>query len=150
MGDAGEGGGGDYVAWVDTEVSGRLTKRIGIYHGGQFDDGFPQYDWPATRTIDWLQSFLLQIPYEYLDSARIVFDTDNQYGESWFATIDIYYERPETDTEVKDRLDRERDKLLFEEDQLKRKLDRLREKLASGVKEPDRHDRVPLDLMVPK
>jgi hypothetical protein len=55
-----------------------------------------------TELRDWITSVLSEIPAEFHDSARMEIGTYGSYGDT-YSQIEVYYERPETEAEQRDR-----------------------------------------------
>lgn len=82
-----------------TEASERRTISIEVFTA---DWSSPEIPSNLGDYIQWLQGILASVPEEYRDSAGIDFDSDY---ESSRVSVEIDYERLETDEEIQGRLD---------------------------------------------
>ena len=82
-----------------------MNKRIIVFKGEQYDNGFPPTD--ATECVRWFQEKLEAIPVEYREGARIEIESVGSYEDSHYATVEVYYDRPETPAEEAERMGRD-------------------------------------------
>ena len=79
----------------------RQQKRVNVFDQERYDGEWPPTD--ATEFVAWFAGKLGEIPVEYMASAKIKIDTRGSYEDSSYAHIEIYYDRPETNTEMAER-----------------------------------------------
>jgi hypothetical protein len=106
-------------------MSERQNKTVVVFESYESwrDDWMPG---ALQDAIAWLQEKLASIPEEHQDSAGIEIRGGGGYdGE--FPIISITYDRPETDAEMADRLEVQRQRAMAEEERLLRLLQRVRE-----------------------
>jgi len=75
----------------------RKQKRVTVFDKEQYNG-----DWPpsnATEFVAWFAEKISEIPVEYRETAQIDIDSSSCYDSS-FASIEIFYDRPETDDEM--------------------------------------------------
>lgn len=82
--------------------------------------------------IEWMQSYLEQIPPEFRGSGKIEIKTDDSYGAAT-AHMTISYVRPETGEEERERLAREVRDTMSVEARERAELARLKAKYEGGV-----------------
>lgn len=77
--------------------------RVVVFNKERYDG-----DWPPEVAVDflrWFQDKVQSIPPEYRDNAKVEIDATGGYEGSYYATIEITYERSETDAEYAARLE---------------------------------------------
>ncbi|WP_029581915.1 hypothetical protein [Bradyrhizobium sp. URHD0069] len=62
----------------------------------------------VVEVIEWLRGLLEVVPPEYRASARVDLDSVGGYEGEHHSEIEVYYERPETDEEMRAREDKTR------------------------------------------
>ena len=77
-----------------------------LFQWEQYDNGEPPQN--LSDFVRWTQSYLDLVPREYRHTAKIEIDNNQSY-DAGYATIHIYYKRPETDEEMAEREGRDRD-----------------------------------------
>lgn len=77
------------------------------YDEGPFSFGASYTDGSLSEVIDSLIAIRDSIPAEYRSAARCEIDSESGYEGSHYASIEVTYERPETDEEVTRRLHQE-------------------------------------------
>lgn len=78
-----------------------MDIKITVFDKQQYDAEWPSED--AIEFIAFFQEKLASIPEEFRSSAIIEVDSISGYEGSSYASINIYYYRPETEEEVKVR-----------------------------------------------
>ena len=106
----------------------RQLKRVVVFAQGQDDGEWPPTD--ATEFVAWFAEKIGEIPREYAASTQIEIDIQGHYDDC-YAYIKIYYDRPETDTEMAAR---EAEELRREEAQKALKAQELRTLAALKAK----------------
>lgn len=99
-------------------VGDRKTRSV-THWTGSGDDFYPFLDF-----IETMKDVYESIPQEYRGAARI--DIDSDYDSSTVNLV-VHYERPETDGEMKHRIEREKK---FKEDEEKSERETLKRLLA--------------------
>ncbi len=95
----------------------RKQKRVDVFNKEKYDGAWPPLG--ATEFVAWFARKLGEIPSEYWASANIEIDSRSVCEGSSYASIEIYYVRPETDEEMAFR---ESEELFIKEAQKKREL----------------------------
>lgn len=81
---------------VEKQVA-KVTVRVDVYSGrGHEVQGL------LVDFREWLDGVIAGIPDEHLSGARIDIETESSYDVG-YSTVDVYYERPETDSEQMER-----------------------------------------------
>ncbi len=84
----------------------RREKRVIVFEEEKYDGDWPPDD--AAGYIAWFVEKLNSIPEEYRANATIEIGSRRSYEDISFATLEIYYTRPETDSEMAARKAEER------------------------------------------
>lgn len=102
------------------------------YDGGPFTFGASYTDGSLDEVLASLQKIRDSIPKQYRAKARCAIDSKGGYEGSHYASIEVSYERPETDEEVIERvkIDTERQRLKSNEELSQFK--KLRAKFCAG------------------
>ena len=79
----------------------RKQKRVTVFDQEQCDGEWPPSD--AAEFVAWFDGKISEIPGEYMSSANIEIDCASGYECTSYARIQIYYDRPETDSEMASR-----------------------------------------------
>lgn len=88
-------------------MSGRQEIRVTIFDCEQYDDGFPAgYGSSLEGFVAWVTQQLNSIPVAHRGSARIEISSVSSWEDSHYSRITITYDRPETDEEMRGRLER--------------------------------------------
>lgn len=87
----------------------RRKVKIVVFNGEQYDDDWPTLDSSTTllAAIAWFNDKLIAIPEEYRESASCEIDSAGGWEGSHYGHIEIWYNRPETDEEMKSRAEKE-------------------------------------------
>ena len=88
-------------------MTDRKPKRIEVYSYADYDDDFPPTN--LSDFVVWATEQMNKVPAEFRSTATINIDTTVYYDVGQ-VTIDIDYERPETDEETAERCNREYDR----------------------------------------
>ena len=86
-----------------------MKIRVDIFNKEQYDSD----DWPpenAAEFVSWFNEKLSNVPDEFSHLAIVDLEAIPSYENSAYASIQIYYYRPETEKEIYDREITERNK----------------------------------------
>ena len=78
-----------------------MDIKVEVFNEEQYDGEWPSEN--GAEFIAWFQEKLESIPQEFRGSAKIELDSVSGYEGSSYASIEIYYYRPETEEEAKVR-----------------------------------------------
>jgi hypothetical protein len=86
----------------------RRNRVIYLAHHDEYESGPFIFSGPLSDVIECLEEMLESVPEEYRETTRFKVDATYDCGDSNKATVEICYERPETDAEREQRVERER------------------------------------------
>ena len=75
-----------------------MEVNVEVFKGELYDGDWPPQD--AAGYLKWFKDKLDSIPEEYRASAKIELDSESGYEGCHYASINIHYDRPESDDEV--------------------------------------------------
>ena len=105
-----------------SETNERQLRKVAVFFGRYWDGNVPE---GVGDFIDWLTALREGVPAEYRASMKFEIDTATEW-DSTYATIEVSYERPETDEEMAGRIQaaarRQRERL----DRARREYERLK------------------------
>jgi hypothetical protein len=87
-------------------MSERQTKQVKHFYSSP-----GRSDWMPERlseALRWMLELYESVPEEFQESATIDIDANDDYDDGVFPTIEVFYERPETDGEIELRLHMEK------------------------------------------
>jgi hypothetical protein len=80
----------------------RMEVRVNVASVEEYEFDFPPEE--AEELISWFQEKLYLVPKEYRKGTKIRLSSISSYEDSHYATIEIYYYRPESKEEELDRI----------------------------------------------
>ena len=86
------------------------TLKTTLHYGSGWSNGELGFPSNLSGVITWLQGLLDSVPEEHRSNVIIEFDSDGDYDDPG-PKVTIYYERPETDEELRDRQRRNADRI---------------------------------------
>ena len=83
-----------------------MKRNIIVFSGEQYRKGLPPEN--LLKFNEWLQNKIQEIPVDYQGAAKINAITKLSSESKSYAAMEIVYQREETDTEKKKRIQREK------------------------------------------
>src|SRR3989442_328148 len=76
-------------------------ERVVVFDNERYDGEWPPQNGP--RFVAWFQARLDSVPEEFRGNVQIEVGSVSGYEDSHYARIEIYYDRPPTEAEVRAR-----------------------------------------------
>lgn len=104
-------------------------RRVNLMDSDDCDD-YPGDEWTAPRVLEWFAAKVAEIPKEHIEHSWFRIDLDDDYDQQGLS-IEIGYERDETDEEARKRAEQDAASLRYKEEQERAILEALRKKYES-------------------
>ena len=102
---------------------------VDVFKKEQYDGEWPEEN--AIKFLAWFEEKINSIPKEFKDSAKVELEAVSSYGGCAYASIEIYYYRPETDEEEIARKAKEQNKAELQKQRELRQLEELKRKYGA-------------------
>lgn len=106
-----------------------MNIKIEVFKKEQYDGDWPEEN--AFQFLTWFEEKINSIPEEFRETAKVELEPVSGYDGGSYASIEIYYYRPETEEETKVRESKEKNRAeLLRQRELKR-LEELKRKYGA-------------------
>lgn len=113
---------------MNSEIERKTIGAIEAFKSRQYGLGFPGAG-TLLELQEWVTKVVATVPREYQESAQFSFGTVEEY-DSHYATLLVWYSRPETDAELLERQQRAAVKMAERENAERQELARLLHKFG--------------------
>jgi len=106
-----------------------MDIKIEVFKKDQYDGEWPEEN--AAKFLAWFEEKINSIPKEFRDSAKVELEAVPGYEHCAYASIEIYYYRPETDEEEIARKAKEQNRAELKKQLELRQLEELKRKYGA-------------------